>query len=65
MVHLELSPDEGAELLDIIRSVQSHLAVEIAHTDHREFKHLLHTREAKVAHIVELLERQVTTERAA
>ena len=47
MYHLELSQEEMEILGQVLRNSLATLELEIQHTDHQEFKHLLkHRREA-------------------
>lgn len=62
MVRLELTDEEGAELLTILRRYEAALNVEIVHTDHRELRKTLRQRADLVA---ELLQKVQKVQKAA
>ncbi len=53
MVRLELTDQEGAELLNIVRRYEAALNVEIVHTDHRALRKTLCERADVVAGLLQ------------
>jgi len=53
MKRLELAPEEQELLLQVLRSYQARLEVEIQHTDHSEFKKMLKERRTIMDGLVE------------
>ena len=55
-MQLTLTPDEASELRDVLASTLSDLRTEIAHTDTREYRDLLHERERRLRRLLDGLD---------
>ena len=53
---IDLNAEELALMREVVEHHLSHLRQEILHTDHRDFKHMLHERERLLESIMHKLE---------